>query len=275
MDLAEILLKDGIQKAMETTKNMEFEKRYETLYEAYKYCRTRFYSLNEYVTDLENVGEIKTISDNMENIINFSNLDVLVENGILKKLKNSNSKKFEELKDLIIAKMIRARSETLDSKILLGISEIVDEIANNEKVDLSDLEYVGKGSIAYVYRLGNKVIKFGNTRITEKIPYHKRILQPLIRRKIQTKPKDIYIEITEYLEKDDKITDIDAYNIYKELRNDGIIWVDAKRENLGRLKTNNEINFNENLNVKDETLGYITEREEGSTVLNKRRISDY
>ena len=65
--------------------------------------------------------------------------------------------------------------------------------------------------------------------------------------------------ISEYVQTDNSITDEDAYLIYKELRNDGIIWIDAKRENLGRLEKDNIAHFNEPLYVRNETVGYIPE----------------
>jgi hypothetical protein len=146
---------------------------------------------------------------------------------------------------------------------------IVDEIAQNENVDISDLEYVGKGTLTDVYKLGNKVVKFGKNRLTDKIPYHRRILQPLIRRRVLRGFKDLYIEISEYIQPDNTITDEDAYLIYKELRDDGIIWLDAKRENLGRLEKDNIVHFNEPLYVKNETVGYISETIKKDNPLDK------
>lgn len=52
-------------------------------------------------------------------------------------------------------------------------------------------------------------------------------MQPLIRRNVSSGINDLYIEISEYVQTDNSITDDDAYLIYKELRNDGIIWIDA------------------------------------------------
>ena len=45
----------------------------------------------------------------------------------------------------------------------------VDEVAQNENVDIADLEYIGKGTLTDVYKIGNKVIKFGKNRLTDKI----------------------------------------------------------------------------------------------------------
>lgn len=94
-------------------------------------------------------------------------------------------------------------------------------------------------------------------------------MQPLIRRNVSSGINDLYIEISEYVQTDNSITDDDAYLIYKELRNDGIIWIDAKRENLGRLEKNNIAHFNEPLYVKNETVGYIPETLYGNEPLQK------
>ena len=165
--------------------------------------------------------------------------------------------------------MIDIKPQLLDYNTLRGLTIIVDEVAQNENVDISKLEYIGKGSLTEVYKLGNKVIKFGKNRLTDKIPYHRRILQPLVRRRVYNSFKDIYIEIAEYIKTDNEITDEDAYAIYKELRKDGIIWFDAKRENLGRLEKDNIAHFNEQIYVKNETVGYIPETINKEETLHK------
>ena len=105
--------------------------------------------------------------------------------------------------------------------------------------------------------------------MTDKIPYHRRILQPLIRRRVLRSFKGLYVEISEYLQPDNEITDEDAYSIYKELRNDGIIWLDAKKENLGRLEKDNIVYFNEPLYIKEESVGYIPETIQQDEPLHK------
>ncbi|MGN1302282.1 MAG: hypothetical protein ACI4VO_01330 [Clostridia bacterium] len=62
------------------------------------------------------------------------------------------------------------------------------------------------------------------------------------------------------------------YLIYKELREEGIIWSDAKRENLGRLNKENIVCFNEPLNVKNESVGYITETIKDEEPLQKDEL---
>lgn len=264
-----IYRKFGIGSILKLTQTMEFRKRFEYIHEMYKKIRLKYYTIDEFLDDLMEYNESEYICDNMEQIINSSDIHSLIKSNLLKKLKQLDSDKFEKLHSLIVNKMTKVNHKFIDSTILFGLTTIVDEIANNENVDISDIEYIATGTFTDVYKLGNKVIKFGKNRLTDKIPYHKRILQPLIRRKVSSGINDLYIEISEYVQTDNSITDDDAYLIYKELRNDGIIWIDAKRENLGRLEKNNIAHFNEPLYVKNETVGYIPETLYGNEPLQK------
>lgn len=254
-----ICSKFGIGTILKITQKMEFRERFEYIHEMYEGIRLKYYTMDEFLDDLMEYNETKYICDNMEQVINSSDIHSLIKLDLLKKLKQLDSDKFGKMHSLIVSKITEVKPKFMDSTILFGLTTIVDEIANNENVDISDIEYIATGSLADVYKLGNKVIKFGRNRLTDKIPYHKRILQPLIRRKVLSGFKDLYIEISEYIQPDSSITDEDAYLVYKELRDDGIIWLDAKRENLGRLEKDNIAHFNEPLYVKNETIGYIPE----------------
>lgn len=196
----------------------------------------------------------------MEQIILYRDIAYLIENGILKKLKEIAPEKFKEMHSLIVTRLSYPEDKNVDDRTINALTLIVEEISENEKADISELEEIGNGTFSTAYRLGNKVIKFGKKRETYHIPYHRRILQPLIRRKISSDYSDIYIEISEYLKPDDTITKEDVYSIYKELRDDGIIWADPKIENLGRLQKENIIHYNEPLYVADSSLGYNTPR---------------
>lgn len=250
-----IYRKFGIKTILDITKEMEFKQRYSFLHEMYELIRISYYTLYEFLDDLIQNNEIDYIRNNLDLIIDSSNIDDLT--GLLKKLKSTNKEELKKVHPNIVRKLTGKKGNNLDNNLVQALTMIFEEIAKNEQVDLLDIEYKACGTFSRVYKLGNKVIKFGDARITNKIPYHRRILQPLLRRKI--KNKDLYIEIADYIEVDKSITDEDAYLIYKELRDDGIIWLDAKRENLGRLKKDNIIHFKEPLYVKKESVGYIEE----------------
>lgn len=254
-----ICRKFGIETILRMTQEMNFEERFKYIYEMYEGIRIKYYTIDEFIKDLLATNEIEYICSNMEQIINCSDMQLLIKTDLLGKIKQLDPEKFKEVHSAIVCKMTGIKPKFMDTTVLYGLTSIVDEIAKNENTDISELEYIGTGSLTSVYKLGNKVIKFGKNRLTDKIPYHKRILQPLIRRKVLSSFRNLYIEISEYIQPDNSITDEDAYLIYKELRDDGIIWLDAKRENLGRLEKDNIAYFNEPLYVKNETVGYIPE----------------
>ena len=110
----------------------------------YEEIRIKYYTIDEFIKDLLATNEIEYICSNMEQIINCSDIQLIIKKDLLRKLKKLNPEKFKKVHSTIVCKM-------------------------------TDI-----------------------------------------------KP-------------DNSITDEDAYLIYKELRDDGIIWLDAKRENLGRL----------------------------------------
>lgn len=252
-----IYRKFGIKTILDITKKMEFNQRYSFIHEMYELIRLSYYTLDEFVEDLIQNNENDYICNNMKSIIDLSNIVYLTDLGLLQKLKLINEKELNKVHPNIVRKLTGKKEKFLDDNTVQALTMIFEEIAQNEMVDVSDVEYIGSGDYSNVYKLGNKVIKLGVSRLTNKIPYHRRILQPLLRRKI--KNKDLYIEIAEYIERDTSITDEVAYSIYKELRDDGIIWLDAKKENIGRLKKNNIIHFKEPLYVKKESVGYIEE----------------
>lgn len=254
-----ICRKFGIETILRMTQEMNFEERFKYIYEMYEGIRIKYYTIDEFIKDLLATNEIEYICSNMEQIINCSDMQLLIKTDLLGKIKQLDPEKFKEVHSAIVCKMTEIKPKFMDTTVLYGLTSIVDEIAKNENTDISELEYIGTGSLTSVYKLGNKVIKFGKNRLTDKIPYHKRILQPLIRRKVLSGFRNLYIEISEYIQPDNSITDEEVYLIYKELRDDGIIWLDAKRENLGRLEKDNIAYFNEPLYVKNETVGYIPE----------------
>lgn len=222
-----ICKKFGIETILRMTQEMSFTKRFEYIHEMYEGYRLKYYTLDEYVEDLIANNESEYICENMKQLIDLGNIQSLIKSGLLEKIKQLNPDKFKETHSAIVCKMAGIRPQFLNSTTLYGLTKIVNEVAQNENVDISDIEYIGRGSLANVYKLGNKTIKFGESRITDKIPYHKRILQPLLRRRVTG---NLYIEVSEYLSPDNLITDEDAYLIYKELRDDGIIWFDAKKD---------------------------------------------
>ena len=247
----------GIKPILKITENLPFEQRYSEIYSACTRYNPSGYSIKDFFSDLLASYEKDYIEKNMESIIASSDIKTLLEENIIKDLSRMYPEKMKSLFPNIVAKMANIPIETINKDLLESLTEIVKQVSLDEGKDLSELEYVDKGSTSVVYKLGSKVIKFGTPRNTDKIPYHRRILQPLLRRNLEFGERSVYVEVAEYIYLDPDITQDEVYQIYKELRQAGILWLDCKKENVGRLIKDNSVHFSEPIYPRNETVGYI------------------
>lgn len=204
-------------------------------------------------------GYKKVFYKNMRNIIESISPGVLFEKAsLLREISPRYSKKINEIINLNQDKICRHILFSCLSKngnnefsikdlndYSLTLQILLREVLKSERKKLSDVEDVGEGVYSKNYKIGDKVLKIGAPRETYFIPNHRRILQPLARINLtNSNHKSIgTIELTseENASKEalDKITEEDLYRIYKELRDDGIVWGDPKKDNLAILKRKN------------------------------------
>jgi len=107
---------------------------------------------------------------------------------------------------------------------------LLNKLAEDEGVDFFDLREISRGSYSTAYRLGNKVVKVGRSRAT-KIIDNSRILIPDQMLRIGGN----IIEINDYVKDVRSASNEKVYEVYKELREQGIIWMDPWFLNLGKL----------------------------------------
>ena len=159
------------------------------------------------------------------------------------------------------------------------ISIMIKELLQSENVKWLDIESLESGAYSDVYKIGDKVLKIGRPREVFEIPNHPRILQPLTRiNLLDTYDNDIAfacVEITDVVEslKEDEYEDDELlYQIYKELRDDGIIWTDPGYRNLGILKRPNVPSLNgEVMDVAPNSVGFSNDIK-GESVLEAGEI---
>ena len=97
---------------------------------------------------------------------------------------------------------------------------------------------------------------------------HRRFLQPYIRRKLG----NIFVEVYDTQDNEhEQITDEELLEVFEELYRDGLIWADAKKENLVRLKKDN--NFPEFIRQRDDTIYGFEEHTENLEVLKKGEVA--
>ena len=179
-------------------------------------------------------SSLKKVSPKYSNKINETinvNEDRICKDILIRCLSKNNNQARISLKDL--------------NDYSLTLQILFREVLQSEGKQFCDVELIGEGGYSQTFKIGSKVIKVGAPRKTYNIPNHRRILQPLARINLTNQnhqPIGI-IEVTDEVDTSrealNKITKEDLYTIYKELRDDGIIWTDPKRNNLGILKRKN------------------------------------
>lgn len=119
---------------------------------------------------------------------------------------------------------------------------------------------VGNGEFSFVYKIGDKILKVGSPRGEFKMPNHRRILQPLARKAFRNRLGKTMacVEISEEVDTNIEQKDPEElYKLWKELRDEGVIWTDVTWENVGRLKKKNIPSLNgEEMYVEPEAAGF-------------------
>jgi len=178
----------------------------------------------------------------------------------------------EMLSSISLEKKTIKQRQQLISDYIPTIDRIIYELQREQNVRMVDIEKIGRGGYSKVYQIGEKVLKIGKPRETYKIPNHPRILQPLTRTNLidERDNNKIFgcIEVSDrvdmlcnskeqeqVLEGNEEAVE-KLYQIYKELRDDGIIWTDVRFANVGKLRKRNVPTLDgEEMDVDPEAVG--------------------
>lgn len=89
-----------------------------------------------------------------------------------------------DIKKIIIKKILMIYGDNMkEEKIDQTLIRAFDELCKNENKTWFDIKYIDGGCFSNVWKIGEKVIKIGG-RYCDTIPYHPRILQPMVRQRI-------------------------------------------------------------------------------------------
>lgn len=141
--------------------------------------------------------------------------------------------------------------------ITLFLLPLLEEIATNENVDITSIHEIGSGSYSTSYRLGDKVIKIGLNRQTMSFNDNPYINRPLLRTVLKNKENNknlIFVEVNQYLDTTN-IGDEELYQLYASIRDIGLIWTDVRKDNVGRLLYDNQVNWKTKLEPSIKSLG--------------------
>jgi hypothetical protein len=152
-------------------------------------------------------------------------------------------------------------SKIIDQGRTKDLETLTKFMMEHSTIEPETLKVLGVGWFNITLQAGDKAIKLdGQSDAKEKkeIPYHPRLLQP-IKRKVDTSrdpEHPLAIEMYEVVDANVEISDEELLEVYKELREDGIRWLDVKKENLGRLrKPNYQYELGNNIPLPPKMLG--------------------
>lgn len=133
---------------------------------------------------------------------------------------------------------------------------IIKDICKNEKVNFQDIKLLDSGTYSQVIEVGNKILKIGSTRATNKFPNNPYITSILLRKTFEiSDASDLFVEVTEKVDTKTEVTEEELYQLYKKLRDIKLIWADIAPRNVGRLTKDNKAHWRQELPITDERLG--------------------
>ena len=134
----------------------------------------------------------------------------------------------EKLKGALVYEMLYDKLIVQDDDID-KIRFMINEVAASQNLSFFDIRRIGSGSYSSAYELGDKIIKIGKSRATKIIDNNRLLLPDKLVRVAGNE-----IEITDHAYVGTASFE-DTYEVYRDLRDQGIIWLDPWFLNLGRL----------------------------------------
>lgn len=215
---------------------------------------------------LKNNLYIDKVYQNFDNIIsnNIKDLYELKKQGTLNeeastkisKIVQNNKEYLDNTIEDILKEIYGEKFNSKDFKVGIDtIKIIIKELCQNENKTYGNIEYLGKGTFSYVLAVGDKVLKIGIKRYTDSFPNNPYIITPLLRESIKiNKENKIFLEVTERVDTKTEVTTEELYQLYKKIRDLGLVWTDVAKRNVGRLKKDNIVHWNTPLYPTDEAL---------------------
>lgn len=147
--------------------------------------------------------------------------------------------KKEEFLTAILTKTL-STSGNVDEKQLNSLINIVtktvDKVLEKENCKITDIKILLSGGFSSVIQIGDMIVKVGLPRKTFDIPNDKRILQPYLRKDLSKEyGVEAVIEVSDRVDTDISLSENELYEIYKDMRNRGVVCGDFKYSNVGKL----------------------------------------
>lgn len=216
------------------------------------------YSSIDYKEDAKQIiyDNITLFIENSKNLYNL--LNTLKDNQVafLKVKSYIDNNEEMALNSIFFENDYLAKIKDLTLKEIIRL--IILDVMKNENVKFSDITF-DSGGFSNVLLVGNKVIKLGS-RLTKKFSNNPYIIAPLLRRELKNDEETCFVEVTERVNTTSKVSNEELYQLFKNLRNLGLVWIDVKDDNVGRLKSDNIIYWHENLEPSEDALELESKR---------------
>ena len=150
--------------------------------------------------------------------------------------------KEEFLKEILTVNLsIKGQIDDKQMDTLIGlVTKAVVKALKDENCTITDTKNIVGGGFSNVIMIGNTIIKVGLPRKTFNIPNDKRLLQPHLRKDFsKSHGVNAVIEVCDKVDTNITLSDDQLYQIYKDLRERGIVCGDFKYDNVGRLLKDN------------------------------------
>lgn len=166
----------------------------------------------------------------------------IVKGTILEDIVNG---KIDSSKEIVVEEMVSKARLTVDimkkEGMLDNLVGLIDSLVTKEGMHYHDLRKIGSGRKSLVYSVGSKVIKLGLEKKSYALKSNKRFLNIIYKADFLSGIDGrflIHIEITNLVDTKSANMEI-LYQIYKELRVLGYVWIDCRLDNIGKLLSDN------------------------------------
>ena len=220
--------------------------------------------VNIYKDKTDIVNNIDYFINNTISLLDLKELLILFNIPGVDKINNILDTDRERLVlDLVYPKTGLTLDILKQEKIYDTVKLLVEELASRENVHLHDIKHIATGGYSNVLQVGSKILKLGKKRKNFSIKNNKRFLAGF-RGEIKSLYFDDVIltyEITETVDTE-HIDNINLYELYKELRDEGLIWTDCHKDNIGILLKDNKVYYKDIDFVDKNATGYTSENKE-------------
>lgn len=157
------------------------------------------------------------------------------------KLIDSYDVEFEEPPTIeeFLRKLFSSPNDYSIVKNIPKLTIILEEQMEIENVCFYDLEILGAGEYSKAIKVGNYAVKIGTHRENSDVPTHPKIINSGYWTLLNTDIYETFAEIQECVDNNwyQNLTEEEIvekeYELFKELKDDGISWIDVKKENMG------------------------------------------